>query len=78
MNRRAEERHRELIERGKTSERVFIAAFSEIEVRLERGGERAEAAGRELIETLRDMRGSIRANTEAVLSVLDRLGPAAG
>lgn len=70
------ERHRELIEHGKASERVFIAAFNDIEASLERSNERADTANREHIEAVRDMRDSIRANTEAVLSVLDRLGPA--
>ena len=69
-------RHQELIGRGKASERVFISAFDEIVARLERSDQRADAASREHVDAIRDMRASIRANTEAVLSVLDRLGPA--
>ena len=78
MNRRAEERHRELIARGRASERVMLAEFNELHERVERGEVQADARFRESLDALRDMRDSIRANTEAVLAVLDRLGTAPG
>ncbi len=77
-DRRAEERHRALIGRGRASERVFIAAFSEIETAIERSSDRADRNAREHREAIQDMRASIRANTDAVLAVLDRLEPPPG
>ncbi len=77
-NRRAEERHRELIARGRAGERVFLAAFDDLHERFERSEERADARFRESQDALRDMRESIRANTAAVLAALDRFGPAPG
>jgi uncharacterized coiled-coil DUF342 family protein len=80
---RAEERHRELIARGRAGERVFLAAFDDLHAEIERSIERADANAREvqesyreIRESMRDMRDSIRANTEAVLAMLDRMGPA--
>lgn len=61
---RAEERHRRLLERQEASERVFVEAASEINISLQRNSERLD-----------DMADAIRANTRAVLSVLDRLEP---
>ena len=61
---RAEERHRRLFERQERSERIFVEATSEINVSLQRNTERLD-----------DMADAIRANTRAVLSVLDRLEP---
>jgi hypothetical protein len=84
--RRAEERHRELIARGRASDRVVLAAFNDLHEEIERGMERADERARELSRELsrefrdsqQDIRDAIRANTQAVLSVLDRLGPAPG
>ena len=49
------------------SENLFIRAISEIDASLQRNTERLD-----------DMADAIRANTKAVLSALDRLGPAPG
>jgi hypothetical protein len=72
MDRRAEERHAQLLERhehllerGRASERIFIEAMTEIDASLKRNTERLD-----------DMGGAIRAGARAVLSMLDRLGPA--
>jgi len=67
MDRRAEERHAQLLERSRASERIFIEALTDIDASIKRTNERLE-----------DMGEAIRANTRAVLSVLDRLGPAPG
>ncbi len=61
------EGHRQLLERSQRSESHFIAAMSEIQHGLERNTQRLE-----------DMGDQIRANTRAVLAVLDRLEPRAG
>jgi len=63
----AREGHRQLLERSQRSESHFIAAMSEIQQGLERNTQRLE-----------DMGDQIRANTRAVLAVLDRLEPRAG
>jgi hypothetical protein len=72
MDRRAEERHAQLmerhehlLERSRASERIFIEALTDIDASIKRSNQRLE-----------DMGEAIRANTRAVLSVLDRLGPA--
>ncbi len=69
---RGAQRHQQLLERGKTSERVFIDALVDIDASIKQSNERSA----EITASIRDMRESIRANTQAVLSVLDRLGPA--
>lgn len=53
--------------RWELSENLFLAAISEISASVQRNTERLD-----------DMGEAIRANTRAVLSVLDRLGPAPG
>ena len=53
--------------RMERSEAIFVEAMSEIGLGLKRNTERLD-----------DMAGAIRANTRAVLSALDRLGPATG
>jgi len=63
-NRRAEERHRQLLERGRAESRIFISALSDIDRNIQRNNDRLDEMGE-----------SIRANTQAVLSVLDRLAP---
>ena len=67
----SEARHQELLEgheglmrRFERSERIFISALTDIDASIQRS-----------IERLDDMADAIRANTRAVLSVLDRLGP---
>lgn len=67
MDRRAEERHEQLLERSRADERIFIEALTDIDQSIKRNNERLE-----------DMGEAIRANTRAVLAVLDRLGPATG
>jgi hypothetical protein len=58
-------RHQEkMMRRFERSEGIFIAALSDIEASMQRS-----------IERLDDMGDAIRADTRAVLSVLDRLGP---
>lgn len=80
--RQAEERHRELIARGRASERVMLAEFNdlheEIQRSIVRADERARDTTREFQESMRDMREAIQANTAAVLAALDRFGPAPG
>jgi hypothetical protein len=63
----AEARHRALLERQQRSERLFVSALSEINKSMQRNNERLD-----------DMGEAIRANTRAVLSVLDRLEPRSG
>jgi hypothetical protein len=67
----AEARHQELLEgherlmrRLERSERVFISALTDIDASIQRS-----------VARLDDMGDAIRANTRAVLSVLDQLGP---
>jgi hypothetical protein len=67
MDRRAEERHEQLLERSRASQRIFIEALTDIDLSIKRSNERLE-----------DMGAAIRANTRAVLTVLDRFGPAPG
>lgn len=74
MNRRADERHEQLLARGKASERVFIEALTDIDRSIQRNTETIERN----TQRLDDMGASIRANTRAVLSVLDRLEPSSG
>jgi hypothetical protein len=71
---RSEAMFRELLDRGgraarraERSERIFVAALSGIDASMQRS-----------VERLDEMGDAIRANTRAVLSVLDRLeaGPA--
>jgi len=61
---RAQERHRQLLERSQRESGHVIAAISEVSADLHRVGQRLD-----------DMKDEIRANTQAVLSVLDRLEP---
>lgn len=61
------ERHTALLERQERSERHFITAMSDIEAGMQRNTERLD-----------DMADAIRANTRAVLTVLDRLEPQSG
>jgi hypothetical protein len=56
-----------LTRRIERSENLFIQAISDIDASIQRS-----------VERLDDMGDSIRANTQAVLSMLDRLGPAPG
>lgn len=67
----AEERHRALLGRGKASERVFVATLTDIDRSIQAN---IELMG-EMKDRLDDMGETIRANTQAVLSVLDRLDP---
>lgn len=60
-------RHEQMMRRFERSEQVFIEAISDIDASLKRNTERLDEMGQ-----------WIRANTQAVLSVLDRLGPATG
>jgi methyl-accepting chemotaxis protein len=81
-------RHRRLIERQERSERIFVDALGDIDrsiqsstESIQRNTERLGDMGgalREIRDAVREMREEIRANTRAVLSVLDRLGPAPG
>lgn len=61
-DRRAEERDRRFLERMRRSEQHFIDALAENTAEIRR-----------LSEGHEDMRAAIRADTQAVLSVLDRL-----
>jgi hypothetical protein len=61
------ESHELMMRRMDRRDDVLIEAISEIGLSLQRNTERLE-----------DMGEAIRANTQAVLSVLDRLGPATG
>ncbi|MGH2951091.1 MAG: hypothetical protein ACRDKX_03505 [Solirubrobacterales bacterium] len=65
---RAEERHRRLLERQERSERIFVGAIGDIEAGTARRLD-------EIADRLSEMGEAIRANTRAVLSVLDRLEP---
>jgi hypothetical protein len=67
---RAEESHRRLLERQERSERIFVEAIGDIEAS---HGRRLD----EIANRLSEMGEAIRANTRAVLSVLDRLEPGA-
>ena len=64
---RAEERHRKLLERQERSERVFVSALGDIDASIQRNTERLD-----------DMGDAIRANTRAVLTVLNGLEPRSG
>ena len=63
---RAEARahHERMIRRMERSETIFVEAIGDIDQSIQRNTDRLE-----------DMRESIRANTQAILSVLDRLEP---
>lgn len=61
---RSEAREERLMRRWERSENLFVSAFSEM------SGEHEQMLAR-----LDDMGDAIRANTQAVLSVLDRLEP---
>ena len=74
MNRRGENRHGQLLERSRASERIFIEAMTDIDQSIKRSNERMSAH----MLAIRDMPESIRADTQAVLLLLDRLGPAQG
>jgi flavin-dependent dehydrogenase len=64
---RAEERHRRLLERQERSERLFVSALSDIDASIQSNTERLD-----------DMADAIRANTRAVLAVLNGLEPRSG
>ncbi|MGH2954292.1 MAG: hypothetical protein ACRDK9_09795 [Solirubrobacterales bacterium] len=59
--------HRGLLDRFARSEDRVVDALGEMSVTIQRN-----------VERLDDMRHEIKANTQAVLAVLDRLGPAPG
>ena len=61
------ESHERMMLRMERSEEIFVEAMSEIGLGLKRNTERLD-----------DMADEIRAGTRAVLSMLDRLGPATG
>lgn len=67
---RAQARHIQLTRRWERSEKLFVAAISDITAETTR-------ELRKIGERLDDMGDEIRANTRAVLSVLDRLDPPA-
>ncbi len=69
LDERAAERERLLIERMERSEQHFIDALAENTAEISRLA--AGHAG--MLASLAEIRESIRANTQAVLSVLDRL-----
>jgi septal ring factor EnvC (AmiA/AmiB activator) len=64
---RQEKSFERMMRRFERSENVFIAAISDMDVSIQRNTERID-----------DMGEAIRADTRAVLSMLDRLGPAPG
>jgi glutamine amidotransferase PdxT len=64
---RQAESHERMMHRIERSEATFVRAIGDIDISLQRNTERLE-----------DMGDAIRADTRAVLSVLDRLGPATG
>ncbi|MGH2989115.1 MAG: hypothetical protein ACRDMA_04515 [Solirubrobacterales bacterium] len=64
---RAEERHRNLLERQERSERLFVAALSDVATSIQRNTARLD-----------DMADAIRANTRAVVTVLNGLEPRSG
>lgn len=63
----ASARQEQLMRRFERSENLFIKAISDIDLSLQRNAARLD-----------DMGEAIRADRQAVLSVLDRLGPAPG
>ncbi len=64
---RAEERPRNLLERQERSERLFVAALSDVDTSIQRNTARLD-----------DMADAIRANTRAVVTVLNGLEPRSG
>lgn len=64
---RAQEHHRRLLERSDRESRIFIDALSDIDRNIQRNNDRLDEMGY-----------AIRADTQAVLSVLDRLDPPPG
>ena len=64
---RMQESFERTIRRSERSENAFIVAISDIAANIQRNTDRLD-----------DMGEAIRANTQAVLSMLDRLGPAPG
>jgi cytochrome c556 len=70
----AQAREERMMRRFERSEQVFIEAISDIDANIQRNNERLEEMG----AGLREIRDSIRAHTEAIFAVLDRLGPAPG
>ncbi|MGH2952910.1 MAG: hypothetical protein ACRDK9_02665 [Solirubrobacterales bacterium] len=67
LKREGAERHRALMERHRRGERIFVEAFGDIDASIQRNTYRLD-----------DMGEAIRADTRAVLSVLDRLEPPSG
>jgi hypothetical protein len=61
---RAEARHRQTLERSQRGETVLIEALTDIDASIKGSVERLDEIG-----------GAIRANTRAVISVLERLEP---
>lgn len=70
----AEARAERRMQQVERSEKAFIAAIGAIRANIQRSTERLDEAG----EGLRAVRDSIRADTESVYAMLDRLGPARG
>ena len=64
QDKRAQERHEQLMQRGRADAQLFTQVLNDIDTSMQRS-----------IERLDDMADAIRANTKAVLSVLDRLEP---
>jgi hypothetical protein len=63
-----------MMRRFERSENAFIEAISNIDRNIQRNNERLDELG----AGLREIRDSIRAHTEAIFAMLDRLGPAPG
>lgn len=66
--------HERMMRRMDRSEAILVEAIGDIDLSLQRNTDRLEQMG----AAIRDIRDTVQANTQAVLSVLDRLGPATG
>jgi hypothetical protein len=71
---RAQARHERMMRRFERSESLFIEAMSDLGASLKKNSEGID----ETRVAIRDVGESFRAHTQAVLSMLDRLGPAPG
>ena len=71
QDRRAQLRHEQLLERGRTDARLLVNVLGDIDLSIQRSADRLDDIG----DRLDDMGEAIRANTRAVLSVIDRLEP---
>jgi hypothetical protein len=70
----AQAREERMMRRFERSGNVFIEAISDVDKNIQRNNERLDELG----AGLREIRDSIRAHTEAIFAMLDRLGPAPG